>query len=102
METVLISGVWIAWNEGVDVFLAMFIVKSDASFVPQLSLIIFVVKIRYPSWDCFSINGICCATIGRSLVTFIWWSIFPEFDLYCNMCSLSFIYNIARYYDILT
>ena len=63
METVLISGVWIAWNEGVDVFPAMFIVKSDASFVPPLSLIIFVVKIIYPGWDCFSINGKCCVII---------------------------------------
>ena len=63
MQTVLVSGVWIAWNEGVDVFPAMFIVKSDARFVPPLSLIIFVVKTRYPGWDCFSINGICFVAI---------------------------------------
>ncbi|HET9805596.1 MAG TPA: hypothetical protein VFP49_01675 [Nitrososphaeraceae archaeon] len=40
----MISGVGGALNEEVDVFPSISIVKSDASFVPPLSLIIFVAK----------------------------------------------------------
>ena len=46
-------------------FPTMFTVKSDEIFLPPLSLIIIVAKIRYPGCDCVVfVDSICCVIEG--------------------------------------